>query len=152
MKKEGCCQDEACMLILKRLDTHVNVEHLTIRNARTGWMRSYSTIGHKSNSNPSKLSNHIPFVDGCMICWLCVCHLQKVLLCWLTIMQEMTMLSGHYADDNVVADRNQYIPVCFKSKLRHHVWVQIPLEQYMEVLDKKMETTRMDNGHVIILC
>jgi hypothetical protein len=42
-----------------------------------------------------------------------------------------------HEDSDVVADRNEYIPACFKSELRQHVLVQLPLEQYKEALDKK---------------
>ena len=42
-----------------------------------------------------------------------------------------------HEDPDVVADRNQYIPACFKSEMRQHVWVQMPLEQYKCALDKK---------------
>ncbi len=42
-----------------------------------------------------------------------------------------------HKDLDVVADCNQCIPVCVKSELRQHVWVQLPLEQYQKGLDRK---------------
>jgi hypothetical protein len=41
-----------------------------------------------------------------------------------------------HEDSDVVDDRNQYIPACFKSEMHQQVWVQLPLEEYKLALDR----------------
>jgi hypothetical protein len=53
------------------------------------------------------------------------------------IKSVITLTGMKSSISDVVADRNQYIPACFKSELRQHVWVQMPLEQYKCALDRK---------------